>query len=346
MRSRLEKGEYSVGDLFFSLQEVCDTYHISEITARRVFQELKQAGWINPVRKKGTVVTRHAKPSEVIYVTHANVLSGENLDPLAWWASYNLFLEGLKLKQDFHNVRVSAIGHTFFFSHLDEFKNKDVVMSQEFFKWLPVDRANHREIIDLLRTTIRPIITRANDDITEGFTCIKADYRKGAITVVNHLLGKGHTRVACITGDVNYLFFHHQFHGYLDTLRSAAIPVDFKLIKNTNGTERAQDWRAMEELLALPDPPTAVVCCNDSRALHVLEYCARKKIKVPGCLAVTGCDNREETRFSRPPLTTVDPLFREQGEKALELIMKRAAGELKEPTVVTMEPELVVRKST
>ncbi len=344
--NRLEQGEYSVGDLFPSLQEVCDTYRISETTARRVFQELKQKGWINPVRKRGTVVTRHARSSEVIYVTLSGLLTGESLNPLSWLASYNLLFEGLAGKQSLRNIRVSQIGHKFFFSHLDEFRGKDVVMSMSFIQYLDVDYPNPSEILDFLRNAIHPIITMADEQIPAGLSHIRTDYRKGAVKASEHLLGKGHKRIALITGDVNYPFFQHQFQAYLDTLRDKCIPVDFDLIKTTDGNDPVQDWTAIERLLKLPDPPTAILCANDTRALHLLEYCGSRGIRVPDDLAVTGYDNREETRFSRPPLTTVDMQLVKQGEKALDLIMKRTAGELKEPAVVTLEPELIVREST
>ena len=102
----------------------------------------------------------------------------------------------------------------------------------------------------------------------------------------------------------------------------------------------------MEDILNISSPPTAIVCANDSRALHLLQYCKKNRIRVPKDVAVVGFDNIEETNFSHPPLTSVDTMLEKQGEKVLELLLKRKKGILKEPTVVRLKPELVVRESS
>jgi len=340
---KLREGTFPVGQPFYSLKELCDHYGVSQITAQRVFQELKREGWISPVRRRGTVVSRGAARTEVIFVGASDDLDRNDLHPRS---GQHLFLDGLKKREDFYHVRVVTVGHNFFLPRLREFADKNVVMPACFLRLLRV--SGQEEAADFLRDVVRPVILYADRGECEGFTCVETDYRKGISKVVEHLLAKGHRRVAFLTGDAKSELdtFHQRLSGYLDACRAASIPVDLNLIKTTSGVDPEPDWKALDGLLAMPEPPTAVACANDSRALHVLEYCEHKHIRVPKDMAVAGFDNRDETRFMRPPLTTVDMRLREQGARALELMMSRMSGRLKEPVVVRVDPELVVREST
>lgn len=60
----------------------------------------------------------------------------------------------------------------------------------------------------------------------------------------------------------------------------------------------------IEYYMHLPDPPTAILCANDSMAIGVMMYAQHIGLKVPEDLSIAGFDGLNEN-FSYPKLTTV-----------------------------------------
>ena len=83
----------------------------------------------------------------------------------------------------------------------------------------------------------------------------------------------------------------------------------------------ATDW-----LQALP-PQTAVFAANDRRAMTILDICRIAGIRVPGDLAILGCDNDEILcENTTPPLSSVEPDFQTAGYQAAQTLDRLMAG--------------------
>ena len=137
-----------------------------------------------------------------------------------------------------------------------------------------------------------------------------------------------------------------RFEGYLKGLRSKRIGIDMQMVKETSGLKPEEDFQAIEELLSLNNPPTAIVAGNDSRALNILEYCGKNGIKVPEELSVLGFDNVPDGANSKPPLTTMDTQNKRLGKESVYLILDLINGKLRSEQNVFITPHLVLRKST
>lgn len=78
-------------------------------------------------------------------------------------------------------------------------------------------------------------------------------------------------------------------------------------------------------LAALPKP-IAVFCCNDLRALQVLNVCSATGIAVPGDVAVLGVDNDALLcTFAKPSLSSVDTGSFALGMTAAEMLQRQMA---------------------
>lgn len=141
-------------------------------------------------------------------------------------------------------------------------------------------------------------------------------------------------------------WYRPRLQGYVDALHDAGFDFAPELVRITSGVEPREDGQAMAELLALAEPPTAVVCTNDLRALAVLDYCLGRGLRVPDDLAVTGSDNRPETAFSRPPLTTIDGRHSEKGRIVADLLARRLRGDDIPCETILIQPRLVPRESS
>ncbi len=95
--------------------------------------------------------------------------------------------------------------------------------------------------------------------------------------------------------------------------------------------------------------PDAIVALSDVMAMGVLEALARRGIRVPEDVIVTGFDDVTRSRFSTPPLTTVSQNLYEQGwiaaQRAHEAIVKPGGAAAAADTVTVVSTHAVLRQS-
>lgn len=104
--------------------------------------------------------------------------------------------------------------------------------------------------------------------------------------------------------------------------------------------------RAMQQLLDLPQPPTAVFCHSDVMALGALSQAKRQGLKVPEDLSIIGFDNIDLTQFCDPPLTTIAQPRYEIGREAMLLLLDQMQGQHVGSGSRLMDCELIIRGST
>src|SRR5260370_28860221 len=88
---------------------------------------------------------------------------------------------------------------------------------------------------------------------------------------------------------------------------------------------------AVQTLLNLPNPVTAVFAANDLMAMGALRGIAARGLRVPEDVAVVGFDDIPLAMYTEPPLTTVQQPIREIGKLATELIIGRVDPDRTEP---------------
>ncbi|MGH3171964.1 MAG: substrate-binding domain-containing protein, partial [Trebonia sp.] len=128
-------------------------------------------------------------------------------------------------------------------------------------------------------------------------------------------------------------------------LERAGLPVDPGLIRYGDFSPEGGFAQA-GELLARPDPPTAIFAGNDQQAFGVYQAAARRGLRIPDDLSVVGFDDLPAARWASPPLTTVWQPLAEMGAAAAQMLSRRADGRPLHPNRVELSTELVVREST
>lgn len=92
------------------------------------------------------------------------------------------------------------------------------------------------------------------------------------------------------------------------------------------------------------DLPRAIVCANDQTALGVIHALARRGIRVPGDVAITGFDDVPVARHLHPSLTTIRQPIEQMGATAFDVLYSRISGNGGESDVV-LPVRLVLRES-
>ncbi len=167
----------------------------------------------------------------------------------------------------------------------------------------------------------------------------------GGLAATRHLIELGHRRIAAITGPEDMMCSLARLDGYRSAMNSAGIPVDERWIRF--GDFHVEGGRARaDELLALPDAPTAIFAGSDLQALGALEAAKAAGLRVPEDLSVVGYDDIPLCRWVSPRLTTVHQPLRRMGAEAALLLLRLARGEAPSSTRVDLATSLVVRDST
>jgi len=173
---------------------------------------------------------------------------------------------------------------------------------------------------------------------------VRVDNLDGARQAVQHLLDLGHCRIAYISGPRGTWGNTERLAGYTQTLHAAGIAPNPDLIVSSAG-QPTDGVRAMQGLLRLPSPPTAVFCYDDGLALGAIRGVFAAGLHVPRDVSVVGFDDIELAPFFQPPLTTIVQAPQELGEHAVETVIALLAGE-DVPRAHIIPSRLAIRSST
>ncbi|MEU5258902.1 LacI family DNA-binding transcriptional regulator [Amycolatopsis sp. NPDC021455] len=174
---------------------------------------------------------------------------------------------------------------------------------------------------------------------------IDSDNLRGAQLATEHLLERGHRRIAFLAGRPDLESAELRKTGYLRALTAAGIAPDEDLIR-IGAYDPEISAASAHALLTGPDRPTAVFAANDISAIATVGAAAELGLSVPDDLSVVGFDNVPESALCSPPLTTVNQPIREMGHRAIAMLIALINGDEVEHTHVTLDTGLVVRRST
>lgn len=187
-----------------------------------------------------------------------------------------------------------------------------------------------------------PVVILGRHDPSLAFDTITNDDVAGTDLVMDHLLGLGHTRIAHLTINPPNDLAPHVFRRdqYLKRMQQAGLE---PILQYGAASERGA-LEATKDLLASPNPPTAIFAGHDSLAIGVLRATADAGLG-PSELSVVGYDNIALASHPLVSLTTVDQSGTEAGHTAIRLLMERISGRT-EPRHECFQPTLRIRRSS
>ncbi len=173
---------------------------------------------------------------------------------------------------------------------------------------------------------------------------VTTDDEHGAYLATEHLVGRGHRRIALIGGRDGGGDMRQA--GYRRALEAAGRPYRPELVV-TGRWVRTGGAEAMRHLLDLDEPPTAVFAANDLMAIGAMDAIHDRGLSVPGDVALVGYDDIEAAALVSPALTTVVNPAEEAGREAGRLLLDRMTGRHeRERRVVRLRSRLVIRDSS
>jgi len=178
---------------------------------------------------------------------------------------------------------------------------------------------------------------------------VSSDISEGTRQAVEFLIQNGHKRIGVINGPAEMKSCMERTNAYMEALQKKRIKIDLSLIATTDLTQE-KTYQAMEELLNLKHPPTAILTINDYVALDAIQYARKAKLKINKDICFVSYANLPITNYVEfPPLASVEQFPYQQAKKAAEIVfelLKRQKKTEGKPMFknVIIEGKLVIHK--
>jgi DNA-binding LacI/PurR family transcriptional regulator len=195
-----------------------------------------------------------------------------------------------------------------------------------------------------LPENINIVVAGAIADGLPRATTVHTDDTKGIHLAVEHLIAKGHKRIAYINVQRGEIAKTRR-SGYLTAMESHEL-TKFTAIENQKSDTERESYESAQKLLASKNPPTAIVCYNDLVALGAQEAINEYVANGGPQVALTGYDNTYLAALKQISITSIDHGTLEIGKKAAEILCEKKPESAKRGKTFLLEPSLVVRKSS
>jgi DNA-binding LacI/PurR family transcriptional regulator len=240
-------------------------------------------------------------------------------------------------------------GYTVFLGNSDEDALKerrylDVMVAESVDGIIvPPISENDLTVAELARTGL-PIVCVDRRLARVTVDTIVVDNVRGAHEAVDHLIRLGHQRIGFIEGKPELSTSKERLQGYRQALEEHGIALDPSLIREGD-SRQPSGHRLTLELLELHEPPTALLVGNNLMTLGALEAINARGVRIPDDLALISYDDMPWAMAFNPPLTAVRQPGYEVGRRAMEVLLRRFHEPSRSTTLLTLQPELIVRKS-
>lgn len=200
-------------------------------------------------------------------------------------------------------------------------------------------------LIDELSKRKLPIVFLDVGKLRPLISNISVEYDKGIREAVQHIVSLGHKRIGFIAGPRILKSARTRRAAFLKYIAECGIDDHRRIV--VEGTHKVDGGdTAMTGLLALADPPTAVLASNDLTAIGALRAINRAGLRVPADISLIGFDDIELSLCTQPPLTTIRLSRAELGQKAFDALYRNLTSESSEGEEIKVSTRLIVRQST
>ncbi len=181
------------------------------------------------------------------------------------------------------------------------------------------------EFYELTRNSNVPVVQM--DRLIQGVESdtVLVDNSEAVHGAVDYLVGKGHRRIAIISGPKFVFTAKERQVGYLRGLEAHGILYDDGLLISDENTF-ASGYHSCETLLTLSEPPTAVITTNYDITMGLLTAARERGMRIPEDLDIFGFDCVEICTMMHPPLPVIHQPEQEIGEMAAQYLLERMGG--------------------
>ena len=191
-----------------------------------------------------------------------------------------------------------------------------------------------------------PVVFIDNLPALAGVDAIAIDNRQASRIAAEHLVGRGHRRIAAVFGSLEETTGRERFEGFCDALAERDIPVDSSLI-TFGDFKRPSGYEAMKRLLENREmhPFSAVYVTSEQMSYGALQAIGEAGLSIPKDLSFIGFDIPAPDAPAERRITSVRQpealIGRKVGEQLLLRLSSLAAAKTEAPEAFLQEGDTV-----
>ena len=178
---------------------------------------------------------------------------------------------------------------------------------------------------------------------------VSVDDHGATASIVDHLCKLGHSRIALLRGSMTHDVMDKRYSGYLDGMKKHGHPVNLDWVF-PSGWKPSETEVSVQALMKVDNPPTALICVNDSIAMGAMKGLHQMGLSIPKDVSIVGMGDDYFSRYLTPALTTTSSIRAQVGLTAAKRLWKM----IDEPESdskdgddqIMLQVELIVRDST
>ena len=201
-------------------------------------------------------------------------------------------------------------------------------------------------IMDFLYEQNFPIVIvgKPYKNINE-ITHVDNDNIEAGHEITRHLIELGHEKIAFVGGFLDLIVTRDRLQGYKNALQEAQLPCPDNYKIHTEFL-KSGGREAVDLLLNLENPPTALVISDDLMSLGVLNRLEEAGVSVPGDISVVSFNNVYLSEILRPPLTTVDIKIFDLGVYSTKALIEKTINNSEPAKRIIVQHDIIYREST
>lgn len=330
-KEKLLNSTYRKGDKYSTIEDLAKLHGVSTTTSKRVLRKLCDENLIVSIPRAGSMIKRNLGPKKVYLLSYGSSII------------HSEYMLGATRITTLNNIEVVPVSDSFLYESAEDNSVLLVIYDSSL--------GNCREIV---KKSPHKIVFLGAPFAIPGAYVVRHNAENGSRMVVNHLVAKGHDRIAFLCSKGKW-WSMGRFEGYMQALKENGLPFTLEYVREfkkqdptIHYSEENRDciYKAFAPLFELEEPPSAVFCYSDEIAYYVLEYCRDHNIKVPDEMAVCGYNNHSFANINNmPEPTSVEDYWQTVGETAMKVVNGILDGD-DDIEEVTLVEGMLIEKST
>ncbi len=173
---------------------------------------------------------------------------------------------------------------------------------------------------------------------------VVVDNFHGAYALVEHLIQDGHTRIGAILGVPSATTGRERREGYLQAITDHRLTRLPELLR-TGIPQEAIGYQLANDLLNLPEPPTALFTGNNLLTMGTVRAIQERGLHIPDDIAIGAFDAINWMSLIKPELTVVAQPTYQLGQAAANLLLQRLEDHTRPVQEVILQTQLLIRQS-
>jgi LacI family transcriptional regulator len=170
--------------------------------------------------------------------------------------------------------------------------------------------------------------------------------RRASKRLVDHVLDLGHERVAIIHGNLRDSVARDRLQGYRDALAAHGVAENPDLLMDAGWNEQ-RAYSGMGDLMALPNPPTAVFGANYNMSIGALRWLQEHDVSIPDDMSLVSFDDVPAFSVHLPGITAVGQPVDKIAQTIVSTLQERLAqGGPSGKRTVRIDADIILRGST